>query len=361
MTYTAPQIRRMIDALPRQRLIFSPTPLHRLNNLSADWGRDIYLKREDMSGPSPLSGNKMRKLEFVLGEAVHRGIKTVVTYGAYQSNSAMQVAAAANICGLKAILYLGDTKGEGQPEEPIGNLLLDTLLGAQIEYVPQHPQATATNLTPMWDHMIALCKQKVEALNAAGEPAAFLPLGAAHPWGYVSDVLNYLEITEQSAAMGFKPDYIFHANSSGGTLPGLIAAQLLLGEKDTQIISINIRSWAEGNVVTRQTCIERVRAIFERLDLPLPTDEAILARMHIDENYMAPGYALPNPVAQETIALVLRREGVFLDPTYTGKGFSGLRDYVQKDRLPEGSRAVYIHSGGLMGLLAGGQMLEGLV
>ena len=114
-------------------------------------------------------------------------------------------------------------------------------------------------------------------------------------------------------------------------------------------------------MVTRQTCIERVRAIFERLGLPLPTDEAILARMHIDENYMAPGYALPNPVAQETNAKVLKREGVFLDPTYTGKGFSGLRDYIAKGRIPQGSRAVYIHSGGLMGLLAGGQMLEGLI
>jgi len=361
MTYTPKQIREMIDALPRQRLIFSPTPLHRLNNLSADWGRDIYLKREDMSGPSPLSGNKMRKLEFVLGEAVHQGVKTVVTYGAYQSNSAMQVAAAANICGLRALLYLGDTKGEGVPEQPIGNLLLDRLLGAEITYVDKHPEATANNLTPMWDHMTQLCRDKAAALTAAGEPAAFLPLGAAHPWGYVSDVLNYLEILAQCEEMGFKPDYIFHANSSGGTLPGLIAAQLLLGETDTKIISINIRSWAQGNVVTRQTCIERVRAIFDRLGLPIPSDENILARMHIDENYMAPGYALPSPVAQATIALVLKREGVFLDPTYTGKGFSGLRDYIEKGRLPRGSRAVYIHSGGLMGLLAGGPMLEGLV
>ncbi len=358
---TPNDLMQRIDRLPRQRLGSFPTPLHHLKRLSAQTGVQIYLKREDLSGPGPFGGNKMRKLEFVLGQAVQEGVEYLVTYGAHQSNSAMQMTTAANACGLKSVLFLGDSKGEGAPQTLEANLLLDHLLGAEVHFVDKPKPKDALDLTAMWNRLIDLSWQKVRQLEEEGHKALFVPLGAAHPYGYVSDVRNYLEIHQQCAGLGFAPDYICHSNSSGGTLPGLIAAKLMLGDKHTQLYSFNIRSWAPGNVVTRATCVDRVRAIYDRLQMPFPGDDKVLAAMHIEEGYMAPGYAMPNPQAQRTIARVMQLEGVLLDPTYTGKGFTGLLDYIDKQKIPAGSRVVFIHSGGVLGLFSGGSALEGLV
>ncbi|NLD52048.1 MAG: pyridoxal-phosphate dependent enzyme [Clostridiales bacterium] len=358
---TQSELTERINRLPRRRLSFLPTPLHHLKRLSAQTGVQMYLKREDLSGPGPFGGNKMRKLEFVLGQAMQEGVEYLVTYGAYQSNSAMQMTTAANACGLKSILFLGDSKGEGTPEDLTGNLLMDRLLGAEIHFVEKSEPKDALDLTALWNKLIGLCQDKVRQLEAGGHKALFVPLGAAHPYGYVSDVLNYLEIKQQCAQLGFEPDYICHSNSSGGSLPGLIAAKLILGDDHTKLYSFNIRSWTPGNVVTRATCVDRVHAIYDRLGLPFPGEEAVLAAMHIEEGYMAPGYAIPNPRTQQIIARVMRLEGILLDSTYTGKGFTGLLDYIEKQKIPAGSRVVFIHSGGVLGMFSGDAMLQGLL
>lgn len=356
---TIEQVKQAIQTVPRANLMFHPTPFHKLENFSSLANVQLYMKREDMSGPSGFSGNKMRKLEYIMGQAMAEGVEYIITYGAYQSNSTMQVATACNICGLKPILFLGDTKAEGIPDVPTGNLLLDRILGAELVFVDKpHPQ-DSLDLNPLWNKVIAQCEEKVAQLNAEGHKAIFVSVGSAHPFSYVSDVSNFVEIMEQTQAMGVKLDYIYHTNGSCSSLPGLIAGKLLL-QSDVTIRSINVRSWQPGQLITKETCLQRTKAIFERLHLPCPSDQDIYAEMHIDENFMYPGYGLPNAPAQAAIRNMAKLEGIMIDPVYTGKGMSGLLSHIETGLVPANSHVAFIHSGGTVSFFGGGRALDGL-
>lgn len=128
------ELEQLFEGLPRKRVLFLPTPFHKLNNLSKKYGVDMYIKRDDMTGPSNFGGNKTRKLEFILGEALKKGVEYLISIGGYQTNSGMEMAAFARICGLKPILYLGDIIDQGEPTEFKGNLLLNKLMDCEIHY-----------------------------------------------------------------------------------------------------------------------------------------------------------------------------------------------------------------------------------
>lgn len=125
----------LFNNIPRKKFAFLPTPLHKLENISKEYNVNIYMKREEFPGPSTFVGNKIRKLEFIMGQALEDKITHVITYGGYQSNSCVQVATTCNASGIKPILFLGDTKTEGIPKDPTGNLLISRILGAEIHYV----------------------------------------------------------------------------------------------------------------------------------------------------------------------------------------------------------------------------------
>jgi 1-aminocyclopropane-1-carboxylate deaminase/D-cysteine desulfhydrase-like pyridoxal-dependent ACC family enzyme len=356
---SAKDLEKLYSDIPRKKLLFGPTPFHKLENISKDYKVDIYMKREEIGGPSTFGGNKIRKLEFIMGQAIEDKIDYIITYGAYQSNSVMQIATACNICGIKPILVLGDTKNHGIIEEPTGNLLLSRMLNAELVYVDKPEPVDSLDLNPLWNKVIDECLKKKESLESQGFKVLFLPVGSTHEYGFVSDVLMFKELLEQSEKEGVELDYIFHTNGSGGTLPGMIAANLMTDSK-IKIRSINVRTWAEGNLITKKICLERVKYIFNRLNVSCPTDEEIYAEMNIDENYMNPGYGIPNPRAEDVIRELACKEGLFLDYTYSGKGFSGLKDYIKKGLVPEKSKVVFIHTGGTIALFADPKMVKNL-
>jgi 1-aminocyclopropane-1-carboxylate deaminase/D-cysteine desulfhydrase-like pyridoxal-dependent ACC family enzyme len=357
--FTTEDLEKLFVNIPRKKLLFSPTPFHKLENFSKDYKVDVFMKREELGGPSTFGGNKIRKLEFIMGQALEDKIDYIITYGAYQSNSVMQIATACNICGIKPILFLGDTKAQGVIDEPAGNLLLSRMLDAEIVYVDKPEPVDSLDLDPLWDKVINECHQKKEELESKGYKVLFLPVGSTHEYGFVSDVLMFKELLEQGDKEGIELDYIFHTNGSGGTLPGMIAAKLMTGSK-IKIRSINVRTWKEGSLITKKICLERVRYIFNRLNVQCPSDEAIYAEMHIDENYMHPGYGIPNSAAEDVIRELAHKEGLFIDYTYTGKGFSGLKDYIVKGLVPENSKVVFIHTGGTIALFGDPNMVKNL-
>lgn len=353
------ELRALFEELPRKKMVFTSTRLHKLENLSQDHKVNIFMKREDMGGPSTFGGNKMRKLELIMGQAISNKVDYIITFGAYQSNSAMQVTTACNIAGIKPILFLGDTKAQGIPDQPTGNLLLDHILGAEINYVSKPEPQDSLDLIPLWIKVKNECFKKVEELKAQGYNALFVEAGATHPDAWPSDVQLFAELLEQSKEQNFEIDYIFHTNGSCGSLPGMIAAKLLTGS-NIKLMQMNVRSYKEGNLITKETALERTKGVFDRFNLPCPSDEEIYAQMNVDESYMGPGYGIPNEAAQSAIKEVARREGLMIDPTYTGKGFSGLLDYIKKGIVPEGSNVVFIHTGGTISLFSDPKLVEGL-
>jgi len=348
---TLEELAKRLEPIPRKRFLFTPTPFHKLENFSKTYETDVYMKREELGGPSSFSGNKIRKLEFIIGQALEEGIDSVITYGSYQSNSAMQIATTCNASGIKPILFLGDTKAEGLCDAPSGNLLVNLILGAEIHYVDKPDPKDSLDLNPLWNKVIEACMRKKEAMESEGHKVMFIPVGSTHEYGFVSDVLMFRELMEQSRAEGVELDYLFHTNGSGGTLPGLIAAKLITGS-EVQIKSINVRSWEEGELISKSICVDRVKSIYRRLQLTCPPEDVIVREINVDYDYMHPGYGIPNEKAVAAIRELAQTEGILLDYVYTGKGFSGLKDYITQGIVPKGSQVAFIHTGGVIGLFS---------
>lgn len=170
------EVRELFNELPRERIAFLPTPFHRLNNLSEDYGMDLFIKREDMTGPSNFGGNKTRKLEFIMGKAVRDKIDYVISIGGYQTNSAMELVQFANLLNIKSIVYLGDVINQGIPTEYRGNLLLMQMLGAEINFVLRDPNVQGSYFNPLWDKMLKLSNERKSGLT---ESSGYLTWTAA--------------------------------------------------------------------------------------------------------------------------------------------------------------------------------------
>lgn len=344
-----PPLQAMIDALPRRELAFYPTPLHKLERLSRHFGVNLYLKRDDLSGRVSFGGNKMRKLEFLLGDALAKGCDTIVTFGAAQSNHAMQTASACRSCGLSPVLFL-TTVVDFDPGDVRANMLVNEIMGAEIHYIP--PQKAS--VTDAFKRAQELAAQRIGELEAAGRNVYVIPVGGTTSVGCVGFANAMLELYRQMEALGVaEPDYIAHSTGSGGTMSGLVAGKALLGAK-ARVLSFNAFSpggeegehaaWAAGmanSVLARIGVAQNVEA----------TDFAI------DESYFAPGYELPNAMTDEAIKLLAREEGILVDPVYSGKALAGLFDYIRMGRVAPGSTVVFWHTGGVVALFAEKEIL----
>ena len=336
------------DALPRAQLGFFPTPLMRLDRLSAQLGVNLYIKRDDFTGMSLFGGNKMRKLEFLLGEAKARGCEYAITYGATQSNHAMETATACRRLGIKPILYLtavvppeeGDTRA---------NLLLDRILDAEIHIVPIEPGETEAEAEA---RSFVMGAARAAELTLGGRPCIDIPMGGASPIGSVGFALGYVELAQQLGALGLTADAIFHATGTGGTLAGLAAGRKLLYD-GTRIISIAVSP--KDPVAYPQRVAELGTSVLRLLDSPLSLDPTM--DICLDTHYYLPGYEQPSEAANEAIRLLAREEGLFLDPVYTGKAFAGMLDYIRTGRVAQGETVVFWHTGGATALFAEPEIL----
>ncbi len=313
----------MFDNLPRERIAFLPTPLHRLKNLSESIGVDeLWIKRDDQTGIS-FGGNKTRKLEFVVGDAIANKCDTLVTVGGLQSNHCRQTAAVAAVTGMRCILLLA---GE-EPEEYTGNLLLDKMLGAEIKFFPDDaPLMLNQRLDEVMDTLIDF-----------GLTPYAIPAGAAMPIGVVPYAVAMEELNTQLKEMQFFPERIIVAVGTGGTQAGLLLGAHML-DLDIEIVGITVLS-------PKEEVEERVQDLIERTIQKYELD-SFKPKIIIDDNFMGKGYAILDDAVVSAIEMFAKMDGIFLDPVYTGKAGLALIRMALAGDIASDSPTLFYHTGG---------------
>ncbi|WP_164491694.1 1-aminocyclopropane-1-carboxylate deaminase/D-cysteine desulfhydrase [Staphylospora marina] len=315
---------------PRFPILTGETPLQPLRRFSEHAGAEIWIKRDDLTGIG-VGGNKLRKLEFLLGEALDRGCDLVLTGGSPQSNHARLTAAAAAAAGLKArLLFAGRRTGPMQ-----GNLLLDRILGAEVILTGKY--GTKGLLEAM--------EEEAENARSAGLNPYVIPVGGSTPvgdWGYV---LAWRELESQRERMGIPPfDEIVVALGTGGTLAGLWIGGFLDGSK-TRLTGISV--WE-----TKERAIPELRGHAENLaawiGVTPPPDES---GVEVDDRFFGPKYGVPSEAGNAAIRLLARTEGIFADPVYTGKALAGMLERIRRGEMA-GRRILFWHTGGLPAVFA---------
>ncbi|MCC6546129.1 D-cysteine desulfhydrase family protein [Candidatus Sumerlaeota bacterium] len=322
----------MTKTPPRIRLAQLPTPLVFLERLTRKMGGPrIYVKRDDLTG-SWLTGNKVRKLEFSIAEAQAQGCDTIITCGAVQSNHCRATVLACASLGMKVHLIL---RGE-EPVQPDGNNLLDYVGGAHISY---HARDVYKR------HLCEIANSLKEKHAAEGHKAFFIPSGASDGigcWGYIHAAE---ELKRDFATHGIEPTCIICATGSGGTQSGLVLGKALHGLSQ-DIVGINIcddEKWFRDKITDDMTEWRKLyHQSFDVESLPI----------NIIDGHVGPGYGEATPDVFETIKMVARLEGLILDPVYTGKAFNGMLKEIAKGRFTSSDTIVFIHTGGIFGLLA---------
>jgi len=312
-----------IHRLPRFRLISLPTPMEKAENLSRELGVNLFVKRDDVMELA-LGGNKVRKLEFLIGDALARKCDTVITRGAFHSNHARLTAAAARKAGLDVYLVL-TPPGTFDLQ---GNILLNELLGAKMVLARDREEA------------IKRMEEIAEKLRREGRNPYIIPGGGASPVGVMGYALAAKEILEQLEEQGVKPDYIVLATGSGGTQAGLVLGLKLLGADDVKVVGISISpDKKEGQ--KRVSSLVNQAAKLLSVNIHVEPEEIVV----IDE-YLGGGYGAINKEVVKTIKYVARKEALILDPVYTAKAMQGLIDLARKNYFEKNSNIVFIHTGG---------------
>ncbi len=323
-----------LSRFARVRLCHSPTPLELMERLSAHLGGPrLYIKRDDCTGLAT-GGNKTRKLDFLMGEALHQGADVVLTHGAVQSNHVRQTAAAAAKLGLKCrILLERRVPNVADDYETTGNVFLDRLYGAEIEFRP-------TGID-----MNAACEELAEQLRQDGAKPYAIPGGGSNPIGALGYVSCALELLSQANDTGLEIDHIVHATGSSGTQAGLLAG--LEGcNSGIQVTGISVRN-------PKATQEENVYGLAQKTADHLGVKGGVARdRVIADDHYVGPGYGQPTPEMVEAIELTARTEGILLDPVYSGKGMAGLMGLIRQGGFSKSDNVVFLHTGGSVALYA---------
>ncbi|WP_417211537.1 D-cysteine desulfhydrase [Antarctobacter sp.] len=317
---------------PRVRLAHLPTPLEPMPRLSELLGGpEIWIKRDDCTGLST-GGNKTRKLEFLMAEAMDQGADIVLTQGATQSNHARQTAAAAAKLGLECHILLEDRTGYNHENYRYnGNVLLDVLHGATIEH-----------RGPGLD-MNAEMEAVADQMRTKGRKSYTIPGGGSNATGALGYVNCALEMLNQFVEMGLKVDHIVHATGSAGTQAGLITG-LKAMNAGIPLLGIGVRA---PKPKQEENVFNLAVKTAEKLGCPgVVTREDVVA----NTDYVGPGYGIPAESTLEAIDIFARTEAILLDPVYSAKGAAGLLDLCRKGHFKSHERVVFLHTGGAIGL-----------
>ncbi|WP_281557696.1 D-cysteine desulfhydrase family protein [Thalassomonas sp. RHCl1] len=313
---------------------FFPTPLVKLSRLSQALGCEIWMKRDDMTGLA-FGGNKTRKLEYILGDALAKGCDTIITAGAAQSNHCRQTAAAAAQLNLECHLILG---GE-QPDKAQGNLLLDNLFGCDIHWAGENRKG---------EDIPALYQR----LQAEGKKPYIVPYGGSNELGALAFVDAVKELAEQSPGLAFSR--LIFASSSGGTHAGLMLGKRFFNQA-FELIGINIDKDENADLPFDAQILELTRktAIMAGSTETFSPQELIL-----NPNYLGQGYGVVGAPENEAIAMTAQLEGILLDPVYTGRAMAGLIDMIRSGEISQGEQVLFWHTGGAPSLFAYTEQLD---
>jgi D-cysteine desulfhydrase family pyridoxal phosphate-dependent enzyme len=319
------------SSLPRFPLAHLPTPVEDLSALSTKLGGPrLLVKRDDQTGLA-LGGNKTRKLEFLLGEALAQHADVVITAGAAQSNHCRQTAAAAARAGLACHLVLG-----GQPPDvPNGNVLLDRLLGAQIHWTG--PERRGERLGEV-----------AASLRAQGRHPYVVPYGGSNAVGAMGYVAAMEELSAQLAASHQRVDGMVFASSSGGTQAGLVVGARAVGFT-APVIGVRIDKGDPAEAPYEQALADLAGQTARLMGL----DAAFTpADFTVNYDYLGAGYGVVGDLEREAIALLAQSEGLLLDPVYTGRAFGGLVDMIRRRVFSANDTILFWHTGGAPALFA---------
>ncbi|GAA4827684.1 1-aminocyclopropane-1-carboxylate deaminase [Saccharopolyspora rosea] len=317
----------------RYPLLFGPSPVHRLERLTAHLGgAEIWAKREDCNSGIAHGGNKTRKLEYLVADALAQGCDTLVSIGGVQSNHTRQVAAVAARAGLDCVLV--QESWVDWPDavyDKVGNILLSRLTGADVRLVKA---GFGIGFKESWERAIA----EVEA--AGGKPYP-IPAGASdHRLGGLGFANWAFEVAEQERQLGIFFDTIVVCSVTGSTQAGMIAGFAALGGRPRRILGIDASAEPEQTRDQVARIAHRTASLIG-LDRELADDEILL-----DERYHAGTYGIPDESTLDAMRLAARTEGMITDPVYEGKSMAGLIDLVSRGEIAEDATVLYAHLGG---------------
>ena len=323
----------LTSGVSRVPIALLPTPVAEMKRLSALLGGPrIFIKRDDQTGLAT-GGNKARKLEYLIADALQQGADTVLTVGGPQSNHSRQTAAAATMYGLRAVLVLSGS----EPSDWDGNLLLDDLLGAEVRWAGD---------TPLQEAMEEVASEE----EKAGHHPYLIPLGGSTPLGATGYVAAMEELWSQLDELDLKLDAVIVPTGSAGTQAGMLVGGRALGFAG-QIVGIS----AFGDQKTVKAILrELVPGTAEFLGLNVAIGDSDLV---VYDDYLGEGYGVLADIEREAIRLVARSEAILLDPVYTGRAMAGLIDLTRKGVYRPGQHVLFWHTGGTSALFSYAQNL----
>ncbi len=309
--------------IPRIRLGYYPTPLEALPRLSAaHGGTPVYIKRDDMTGPAT-GGNKTRKLEYILREALDQGCTAILTLGGPQTNHGRTTVAAAIQCGLKPVLVLGGKR----PDYLSGNLTLDAMMGAELIFSEDREAAA---------------RQVIADYERRGEKVYCMPPGGSNSTGVLGYIMMIPELMKQLEERDLHPRYLLCAVGSQGTYNGL-----LLGARyfraPFEVIGIPVAPLEPHQAEKMAAFMNEVSRRYD-MGVTIAAGDVRLCAGPGDCPYTGPAYSVPDPETRRAMLELARTEGVILDPVYTGKAFRGMLDLLDRGALDGG--VVFLHTGG---------------
>jgi len=331
-----------LSTFPRIRITHGPTPLEFMPRLTeALGGPNLYIKRDDCTGLGT-GGNKTRKLEFLMADALTQNADTIITQGATQSNHARQTVAIAAKMGMKCEILLEDRTGSKIDEyKNSGNVFLDHLYGAHVRELPGGAD------------MNAAMETRAGELRVMGRKPYIIPGGGSNPIGALGYVVCALEMVDQFNHLGLDVSCVVHATGSAGTQAGLLAG--LQGTRSRiPVLGIGVRAPKDA----QETNVYNLACKTADL-LGVP---GAVARDSVMANcdYVGGGYGIPTPGMVEAVTMLARLEGILLDPVYSGKGMAGLIDLCRKGFFKKDQNVVFVHTGGAVALYAYTQAFQDL-
>ena len=317
-----------LSRFPRRRYTEGRTPIEKLERLTAELGGPtLYIKRDDLLGLAG-GGNKTRKLEFLVAEAIAKGADTLVTGGAVQSNHCRLTLAAAAKEGMHCFLVLEERVPGSYRDDASGNNFLFRLIGVE-----------GVKVVPGGSSMMAELEAAAEDLRSKGRKPYVIPVGGSNPVGATGYAACALEILSQTVDLGIRIDRIVCGSGSSGTHAGLVAGLFGLNSA-IPVVGINVSRPKEPQEELVHSLVERTAAhlgIRERV----PKDAVLCFG-----DYVGPGYSRPTPEMAEAVRKLARTEGILLDPVYTGKAMAGLIDLVRKGFFGKNENVLFLHTGG---------------
>jgi len=324
-----------LSRYPRLHFAHLPTPLEPMERISRELGGpNLWIKRDDCTGLSS-GGNKTRKLEFLMADAVTQGADTIITQGATQSNHARQTCAIAAKLDFACHILLEDRTGyHDEAYVHNGNVLLDQLHGASVA------------LRPADSDMNAEMEQLAQQLRDDGKKPYIIPGGGSNEIGALGYVNAALELIHQANERSLRIDHLLHATGSAGTQAGLVVGMEAMNS-GIPVYGVSVRA-------PKQKQEENVHGLAQRtLDfMGLSPDLVPREKVVANSDYVGDGYGLPTNSMVEAVKMLATYEGILLDPVYSGKGFAGLIDLIRKGHFKKNENVVFLHTGGSVSLFA---------